>query len=182
MKKDSIINSIAESGFRNTAKDYDLVRREFPSEVFHNIMALLKLSVSAPIPDLGAGTGRFTRLLAPQFDSIIAIEPLAAMRQQLATSLPAIDLRPGAADAIPVDSSTISAVFCVDAFHWFATEAAVVEIHRVLKAAGRLVLIWSSWDDTDQLVAELLAVVAPYRKATPSYSVYPCSPIKPHEF
>ncbi len=68
----------------------------------------------------------------------------------------------------PVASGAIDAVVCAQSFHWFATPAAVAEIHRVLKPGGVLGLIWNQRDESVSWVAELErdARPLPGRRAT----------------
>ena len=93
--------------------------------------------------DLAAGTGKSTRLLTETGAAVIAVEPLAAMRAHLAESLVDVDLRDGTAEEMPVASESVDAVVAAQAFHWFAPEAALAEIVRVLRPGGGLALIWN---------------------------------------
>ena len=55
----------------------------------------------------------------------------------------------GTAEAIPLDDRSVDAVFVGQAFHWFDTGSALLEIARVLRPRGGLVLIWNTWWETD---------------------------------
>jgi len=52
---------------------------------------------------------------------------------------------------------------------WFATEAVLAEIRRVLKPRGMLGLIWNVRDESVAWVAELTAIMAPYEGDVPRY-------------
>jgi SAM-dependent methyltransferase len=93
--------------------------------------------------DLGAGTGKLTRALADRYAHVVAVEPLDELRTVLAQRVPEADVRAGAAEAIPLEDASIDAVFAGQAFHWFANEAAVGEIARVLRPGGVLALLWN---------------------------------------
>ena len=61
--------------------------------------------------------------------------------------------------------------FCVQlqGFHWFAHEAALGEIHRVLRPGGGLALLWNREDDGAPWAAELLQVFEPLSRGIPQY-------------
>jgi SAM-dependent methyltransferase len=92
---------------------------------------------------LGAGTGKLTRHLVRQFAGVIAVEPDAEMRRLLASQCADAEVRPGSAEAIPLPDGAVDAVFAAEAFHWFDGERALVEIARVLRPDGALVLMWN---------------------------------------
>jgi SAM-dependent methyltransferase len=93
--------------------------------------------------DLGAGTGKLTRVLANRYAHVIAVEPLDELRAVLAERVREADVRAGAAEAVPLTDASVDAVFAGQAFHWFANDAAVGEIVRVLRPGGVLALLWN---------------------------------------
>jgi SAM-dependent methyltransferase len=93
--------------------------------------------------DLGAGTGKLTRLLVPAFHRVVAVEPEHAMRRLLATHCSRAEARAGTAEAIPLPDAAVDAVFAAEAFHKFEGERAVAEMARVLRPGGALVLLWN---------------------------------------
>jgi SAM-dependent methyltransferase len=105
--------------------------------------------------DLGAGTGKLTQLLAARELTVTAVEPLAAMRDELIAAVPSVDVRDGSAEAIPLESKTVDAVVVAQAWHWFDAAKALPEIARVLKPGGTLGLVWNIRDHTVPWVAEL---------------------------
>jgi SAM-dependent methyltransferase len=88
------------------------------------------------------------------------------MRERLAAAFPQVRAVPGQAEAIPLGDAAVDAVVCAQAFHWFATPAALAEIVRVLRPGGQLGLIWNVRDETAPWVAELTRIMTPYEKAS----------------
>jgi ubiquinone/menaquinone biosynthesis C-methylase UbiE len=146
MSKDDV-NPVATEGFQKVATIYEQARPSYPSEVID----LIKSLYNKPdiIIDLGAGTGKLTRLLGPiGAREIIAIEPVPAMRESL-TKIPIITkIIDGTAEHIPFEDNTIDIIVCGQSFHWFANHDSLAEINRVLKPNGLLVLVWNTTDDT----------------------------------
>ena len=98
--------------------------------------------------DLGAGTGKLTRLLLPSGATVIAVEPLDAMRDRLEAAVPDATSLDGTAEAIPLPDGWVDAVTCAQAFHWFDAPHAFEELHRVLRADGLLALLWNVRDES----------------------------------
>ena len=86
--------------------------------------------------DLAAGTGKLTRLLVPLGAEVVAVEPLAAMRSQLAAAMPTVEALDGSAEAVPLADASVDAVTVAQAFHWFDAPAALDELARVLRPAA----------------------------------------------
>jgi SAM-dependent methyltransferase len=119
------------------------------------------------VVDVGAGTGKFTALLIPSGAEVVAIEPLAAMRDGFAADLPEVRVVPGSAEALPLADSSADAIIAAQAFHWFDRSRALREFARVLRPDGRLGVIWNDIDTSVEWASEFYAIVSPGRVATP---------------
>ncbi|CAF5039087.1 unnamed protein product [Rotaria sp. Silwood1] len=139
------MNSVAAVGFQDAAEIYEQARPSYPHEVIEFLKSLCPTPTT--IIDLGAGTGKLTRLLLTlDAQEIIAIEPVASMREKLKL-IPLISrIIDGTAEHIPLEDNTIDMILCAQSFHWFANEQALTELHRVLRPNGLLVLIWNAFD------------------------------------
>jgi SAM-dependent methyltransferase len=120
-------------------QDYERGRPGYPPEVID----LVGVPPSATVLDLGAGTGKFTRLLVSTFVRVVAVEPDDEMRRLLATLCPDADALAGSAEQIPVVDASVDAVFAAQCFHTFDDERAIPEIARVLRPRGTLVAMWN---------------------------------------
>jgi SAM-dependent methyltransferase len=164
------VHRSAAVGYSPTAADhYVRGRPDYPPKVALWLRDTLGLRAGQTVVDLGAGTGKFTRRLADTGARVIAIEPVAPMREKLAAALPQVEVRDGTAQTMPLDDASADVVVCAQAFHWFANAAALAEIHRVLKPGGRLGLIWNLRDARVDWVARLDAIVNRAEGDTPRY-------------
>jgi SAM-dependent methyltransferase len=85
--------------------------------------------------DLGAGTGKLTRLLVSAFARVFAVEPDTQMRRRVVTFCPDAQVLDGSAEQIPVADASVAAAFAAQSFHTFDQSRAIAEIERVLRLA-----------------------------------------------
>src|SRR4029077_945210 len=83
--------------------------------------------------------------------------------------LPGVHAMAGTAQAMNLPDSATDAVVCAQAFHWFATESDLAEIHRVLKPGGKLGLVWNVRDESVDWVATITRIITPYEGHAPRY-------------
>ena len=126
----------AAASFERVAAEYDFGRPSWPAAAVER----LGLPRSAVALDLGAGTGKLTRVLLGRFDRVIAVEPLDGMRALIPAEAEALV---GTAESIPLADESVDAVFCGESFHWFDWPRALAEIARVLRPLGTLALFWN---------------------------------------
>jgi SAM-dependent methyltransferase len=141
--------SAPPDAFGRTARDYELGRPSWPEPLLDEVAGELGLGPESAVLDLAAGTGKLTRLLVRRFGHVVAVEPDEAMLAVLAEVVPGADALVGSAHAIPLPDDAVDAVFVAEAFHWFASDATVAEIARVLRPGGGLVLMWNTRNEHD---------------------------------
>jgi SAM-dependent methyltransferase len=163
------VHPAAAEGFDRGAAAYERGRPGYPQAAVDWIVTRLPIGHQTRVLELGAGIGKFTRLLVPTGARIIALEPVAGMREELNRMVPGIEIVGGSAEAIPLSDGGADAVVAAQAFHWFATTKAVDEIHRVLADRGGLALVWNRRDLSDPLQRSLDEIVRPHRGRAPAH-------------
>ncbi|EIK73338.1 methyltransferase domain protein [Pseudomonas synxantha BG33R] len=163
------VHTSAQQGFSTQAVTYAQGRPDYPRQLTGWLADALGIDAQSTVVDLGAGTGKFTRLLCSLAPTVIAVEPVAAMGAQLSKLLPDVRLLDGTAESIPLASASVDALVCAQAFHWFSTRAALAEIHRVLKPKGCLGLVWNVRDESVDWVAAITEIITPYEGDTPRF-------------
>ena len=132
-----------ELSFDRVADEYERTRPDYPPA----LLDALPLAAGAAVLDLGAGTGKLTRVLAGRYRDVTAVEPLANMRAMLERVVPGVTALPGSAERIPLDDSSVDGVFAAQAFHWFDKPVALREIVRVLRPGGIFAIVWNEGND-----------------------------------
>lgn len=143
------------------AVDYEQGRPGWPVEA----VRVAGLPASSTVVDLGAGTGKLTRVLVGAFARVVAVEPSGPMRRLLASLCPRAEALDGTGQAVPLPDGSMDGVFAAEAFHWLDDERAVGEIARVLRPGGAVVLLWNvpagPWEPSTAAAEGVLAARGP---------------------
>ena len=164
-----MIHEAAARGFAQAVADYERGRPGYPPAAVERLCEAAGIGPGRAVLDLAAGTGKLTRLLVPTGAEVVAVEPVEQMRAALARALPEATALAGTAEDLPLPDDSVDAVVAGSAFHWFRGDEALEEIHRVLRPGGSLGLLWNVRDESVRWVAELTAIMEPYRGAAPGY-------------
>lgn len=159
------VHATAVAGYARAGDDYERARPDYPAEVLDALCVELGLGPASVVVELGAGTGKFTRLLAPRVATVVATEPVGAMRAHLAAV--ASPVVAATAEALPLAGCSVDAVVAATAFHWFRAGAALAEARRLLRPGGGLGLAWNNPDRDADWVARVWAVVDEARGSVP---------------
>lgn len=175
--------------FGSRAQAYAAFRPSYPVDAIDAALAGLGEPSLLAIADVGAGTGISARLFADRGARIVAIEPNARMRAVAATH-PRIEWRDGTAEQTGLFDASVDAVVACQAFHWFATTAAMRELRRIArrragvlqyerdesdpftKAYGQIVRAYAR-DDTEALRKQALITFSAFPNASVTRSEHP---------
>lgn len=151
----------ASAGFHD-AGSYDAYRPSYIDAVVDGLLSKLEVpsagAAEVRIVEIAAGTGKFTETLSrravaaanaslPAW-SIVAVEPHDQMRAQLdLKNLPHVTVVNGHGSSVPsVADGWADAVIIAQAFHWFANQESLREVHRILKPNGVVGVVWNVED------------------------------------
>jgi SAM-dependent methyltransferase len=163
------IHDSASRGFQQGADAYERGRPSYPREALDWLWAQLDLRPGRTVLDVGAGTGKLTRELVATGATVLAVEPVSAMRGVLEQVVPEARAMDGTAEALPVEDAALDAITVAQAFHWFDVPRTLAEFHRVLRPAGRFGLIWNRRRLDEPLHREISAITERYHQDTPSH-------------
>jgi SAM-dependent methyltransferase len=155
----------AARAFGGAAEVYERVRPGYPREA----VEWFGLETGQTVVDLAAGTGKMSAPLVATGARVIAVEPSEGMLAVLREAVPQAESIKGTAEAIPLPDGSADAVVVAQAFHWFANDAALAEMHRVLRPGGVLGLIWNRRDLSDPAHAAVERALDPWKGDTPRH-------------
>jgi ubiquinone/menaquinone biosynthesis C-methylase UbiE len=143
--------------FAGVASEYERGRPGYPRAAIEWLLGVTPLDVL----DLGAGTGKLTAGLLEAGHRVVAVEPLAEMREILAVRQPRAHVLAGTAEHLPLADASVDAVLVGAAFHWFDQQPALAEIDRVLRPRGVLGLLGNGFDTATAWVARVREILGP---------------------
>ena len=147
------------TSFGAAADNYEAARPDYPFDAVAWMLERLPQG-SRRIADVGAGTGKLTRVLAEAPDAeVVAIDPDPAMLAKLRESVPGVPTFAGTAERLPLPDAALDAVVLGQAWHWVDPVPASVEIGRVVRSGGVLGLIWNIRDEREAWVRRLTEVM-----------------------
>lgn len=131
--------------FTSSAGQWDRMRDEMFGDRFHLAAFAALADPDTTVGDLGCGTGQVSSVLAPFVARIIAVDSSAQMLQAARKRLHDhrnVDLRRGDLEALPIDDSRLDTAIVMLVLHHIPEPGrALVDVARVLKPGGRLVLV-----------------------------------------
>jgi SAM-dependent methyltransferase len=130
--------------FTGKAQAYANARPGYPDAAIDYIRTLAP--ESAVFADIGAGTGKFTELLARYGYEVFAVEPNADMREQLFVTLapyPNAKIVDGSAEATALPDSSIDVITCAQALGWFNLNSFLTECRRIGREGSIIISIYN---------------------------------------
>lgn len=147
------------TSFGAQAADYEVGRPDYPFDAVAWMLERMPHGTRR-IADVGAGTGKLTRVLAEAPDAeVVAIDPDPEMLATLRAVVPGVPTFVGSAERLPLPDASVDAVVLGQAWHWVDPAAGSAEIGRAVRSGGVLGLIWNIRDDRVDWVRRLTEIM-----------------------
>ena len=153
---------LTHGDFSNLAAEYAANRPGYSLEVRDAILGLMSTKNEFDFVDVGAGTGIWTRMLAPHAKTTIAIEPNNDMQKWGVrdNTLLEIQWNYGHAENTGLPDESADLICMASALHWADFNKATAEFHRVLRPGGRFCALWNTRQiDANPLLIEIEATL-----------------------
>ena len=137
--------------FGGVVDAYERGRPTYPEDAVRWLLG----ETPATVLELGAGTGKLTRVIVALGHDVHATDPDRAMLSKLEANLPGVHTVLAGAEDIPLPDRSVDVVVAAQAFHWFDLDRALPEIARVLRPGGRIALVWNQRNEKIPWVRKL---------------------------
>lgn len=122
------------TAFEALVDDYDAARPTYPRAMYEALPPLGRCL------ELGAGTGLATIGLRPEHLVVTDLGPAMLARGLAKHGWPGAVCR---AEALPFAAGSFDTVFAAQMWHWVDQPAGPLEVRRVLRPGGHLLLVWN---------------------------------------
>ena len=130
--------------YTKRAKNYDKRWQHYCLPSFSKSIEIIDLHRASSLLDVGCGTGIFLEILEKKYPSALlyGIDPNQAMLEKASEKVTnKVTLDVGSAEFLPYDSQSFDWVVMSNCLgHIKHQEAALVEVHRVLKKSGKVII------------------------------------------
>ncbi|MDR2660277.1 MAG: methyltransferase domain-containing protein [Spirochaetaceae bacterium] len=142
------METIKLGDFTNLAKHY-VNRPAYDTVLLSGILKLMEKDAGDIIlADVGAGTGKLTKVLAEMgVNKIYAVEPNDAMREEgvaYTKEFPFIKWQAGSGEETGLPSDSVNWVTMASSFHWTDPAKSLPEFYRILKPQGFFTILWNT--------------------------------------
>lgn len=152
--------------FGEVADLYDRHRPTYPQPLIDDLAALA--SDGSRALEVGAGTGKATRLMAARGVRILAVEPSAEMAQIARTSTAGsgrVTVVESDFESVDLDGETFGLVYSAQAWHWIDPHRRYELARAALAEGGWLAVFWNrpAWRDSPlrRALSEVYREIAP---------------------
>lgn len=135
--------------FTNLAKNY-INRPAYSTLILKAILKYIDYEKKKDfkVADVGAGTGKLTKMLLEMGLDVVAVEPNEAMREEgiKYTKEYPIQWINGCGENTTLLDKSIDLVVMASSFHWTNPALSLPEFHRILKTNGFFTAMWNTRD------------------------------------
>jgi SAM-dependent methyltransferase len=135
--------------FGQVAELYEQARPSYPDQLVADVLADAQLENGDRILEVGAGTGKATRLFARAGFEIVAIEPsekMSAVARSTCAGFPLVTIVEAEFERWQPPGQRFKLLISAQAWHWIDPEIRYVKAREVLTERGLLATFWN-WPD-----------------------------------
>lgn len=151
---------MSDLNYSFSADYYNSGRPEYLPQQIQEVLEKLGLDSNSVVMDVGAGTGKLSKSIAPYVKQVICVEPDLAMQEQLEKLVPELGekikiVKQRAQAMVAIGDHTVDAIVMGDAAHHLDAHQVLPEFHRVLKDSKRIAVFTRRPDPESSVVQAL---------------------------
>ena len=130
-------------------EDYSKYRPTYPTELFDFLSKEYNMK-NKIIVELGAGTGKFSKIASSYCKQIYYVEPNIDMinkGKEYCNDCTNIVYINKSAESTGLPENSVDIVFAVQSFHWFDKQKLKQEVNKILQSNGDFAIVWNDWED-----------------------------------
>lgn len=164
--------------FGEVAELYDRYRPVYPEQLVDDVVSFAGLDGRQAVLEVGAGTGKATRMFAARGIPVVAVEPseeMAEVWRRSNAAYPALEIERGDFETWDPAGRSFPLVFSAQAWHWVNPDLGYAKARSVLSPEGLLAVFWNrpAWERSEMRGA----LIAAYEESVPE--VPPDGPMHP---
>lgn len=140
---------VRQAKFGIFAEDYAQYRAGFTDEFFNRLKPHLTHLSKSSILDVGTGTGTLARWFAGQSSDVIGLDFDAEMIESAKRLDRNLDVEvryvTSSADYTPFQDKRFDFIIAGQCWHWFSHEDVFVEMKRIMRDQGRIIIAYFDW-------------------------------------
>ena len=163
----SVQNAPLSWDYTGLAAHYDR-RADYSDAAIDEVLALANPDRSRPLADIGAGTGKLTKLLLARGFAVHAVEPNEAMRQIGIANTAGCDVRwtSGSGEHSGLADQAYDLALFGSSFNVTDRPRALLEVERILRSRCWFACLWNHRDLGDPVQGRIEAII---RESIPGY-------------
>ena len=164
--------------FGRVAELYEKARPSYPRDLVEQVAEYARLEPGDRILDVGAGTGKATRLFAGRGQEIVALEPsaeMAAVARSALDGLAGVTIVESEFERWEPQAGPFKLAISGQAWHWIDPEVGYARARALLTRGGALAVFWNFADWQNSPIRPALDEA--YREAAPELE--PTGPMHP---
>lgn len=142
--------------FGSAADLYDRMRPSYPAELVEDILAFAETRPGEAALEIGAGTGKATRLFAERDLAVQALEPspeMAALARSNCRGFPDVSVEEAEFERWEPGGATFAIVYAAQAWHWIDPAVRYRKPADLLRKGGALAAFWNRPDWSNCVLA-----------------------------